>query len=224
MRDNKAVAFTGEVTYNGLVPNDDFLVARTAAYIDQRDIHIAEMTVAEVRGCRMGMWWLLTHSHTFTRSISLPPITFVPLPFAPLQTLYFASTCLGPGLSKSETLARTPSHTTHTHAHTHFHTHTHILTPHATLFSFRLPISELHDELVVREQAMGIVPNAELDKLWVATYADQASSALVEMFSKILGIDHEMNTVVGDDLLKGISGGQKKRVTTGEAERGGGGI
>jgi hypothetical protein len=33
---------------------------------------------------------------------------------------------------------------------------------------------------------------------------------------KILGLDICADTVVGNDMLRGISGGQKKRVTTGK--------
>lgn len=41
--------------------------------------------------------------------------------------------------------------------------------------------------------------------------------ALTEMvnFTKILGLDTCANTLVGDEMLRGISGGQKKRLTTG---------
>ena len=34
-------------------------------------------------------------------------------------------------------------------------------------------------------------------------------------FTKILGLDICGDTLVGDEMLKGISGGQKKRLTTG---------
>jgi hypothetical protein len=37
----------------------------------------------------------------------------------------------------------------------------------------------------------------------------------MQMFTQLLGIDHVMDTVVGNELLKGISGGQKRRVTSG---------
>lgn len=36
-----------------------------------------------------------------------------------------------------------------------------------------------------------------------------------EIYAKILGLDICANTLVGDEMLKGISGGQKKRLTTG---------
>lgn len=35
------------------------------------------------------------------------------------------------------------------------------------------------------------------------------------MYVKILGLDICADTLVGDEMLKGISGGQKKRLTTG---------
>lgn len=35
------------------------------------------------------------------------------------------------------------------------------------------------------------------------------------MFAQLFGIDHVMDTVVGDQQLKGISGGQRRRVTIG---------
>jgi hypothetical protein len=34
--------------------------------------------------------------------------------------------------------------------------------------------------------------------------------------TKILGLDMCGDTLVGDEMLKGISGGQKKRLTTGQ--------
>lgn len=36
-----------------------------------------------------------------------------------------------------------------------------------------------------------------------------------EISAKILGLDICADTLVGDEMLKGISGGQKKRLTTG---------
>lgn len=38
----------------------------------------------------------------------------------------------------------------------------------------------------------------------------------VEMTAKILGLTNALDTVVGDELLRGVSGGEKKRVTLGE--------
>ena len=35
-------------------------------------------------------------------------------------------------------------------------------------------------------------------------------------YGQILGLDVCKDTIVGDDMKKGISGGQKKRVTTGQ--------
>ena len=40
--------------------------------------------------------------------------------------------------------------------------------------------------------------------------------SILNIRARLLGLDVCIDTVCGNDLLKGISGGQKKRVTTGE--------
>ncbi|XP_028753873.1 ABC transporter G family member 32-like isoform X2 [Neltuma alba] len=46
--------------------------------------------------------------------------------------------------------------------------------------------------------------------------AGQETNLVVEHIMKVLGLDSCADTLVGDEMLKGISGGQKKRLTTGE--------
>ncbi|GLC46814.1 hypothetical protein PLESTM_001929100 [Pleodorina starrii] len=75
---------------------------------------------------------------------------------------------------------------------------------------------ELHDLLTERERAAGIAPDPDLDRLWSTAYGPHGHTLMVELFARLLGIDHVMNTVVGNEMLKGISGGQKRRVTVGE--------
>ncbi|MBA0872092.1 hypothetical protein Goshw_006563, partial [Gossypium schwendimanii] len=58
---------------------------------------------------------------------------------------------------------------------------------------------ELMMEVSRREKEAGIVPDPDIDA-----------------YMKILGLDICAGTIVGDALQRGISGGQKKRVTTGE--------
>ncbi|KAI4325296.1 hypothetical protein MLD38_030708 [Melastoma candidum] len=58
---------------------------------------------------------------------------------------------------------------------------------------------ELLSELARREKQAGVFPEPEVD-----------------LFMKILGLDICRDTIVGNEMLRGISGGQKKRVTTGE--------
>jgi ABC-type multidrug transport system ATPase subunit len=43
----------------------------------------------------------------------------------------------------------------------------------------------------------------------------QESSIVTDYILKILGLEVCADTVVGNEMLRGISGGQRKRVTTG---------
>ncbi|KAL2338309.1 hypothetical protein Fmac_012755 [Flemingia macrophylla] len=72
-------------------------------------------------------------------------------------------------------------------------------------------------ELARREKNAGIKPDEDLD-LFMKSLAlgGQETNLVVEYILKILGLDICGDTLVGDEMLKGISGGQKKRLTTGE--------
>ncbi|GFZ11193.1 pleiotropic drug resistance 6 [Actinidia rufa] len=76
---------------------------------------------------------------------------------------------------------------------------------------------ELLAELLRREKDAGIKPDPEIDAFMKATaVAGQESSLVTDYVLKILGLDICADIMVGDDMTRGISGGQKKRVTTGE--------
>ncbi|KAE8705821.1 Pleiotropic drug resistance protein 3 [Hibiscus syriacus] len=72
-------------------------------------------------------------------------------------------------------------------------------------------------ELARREKNAGIKPDEDLD-IFMKSLAlgGKETSLVVENIMKILGLDLCSDTLVGDEMLKGISGGQKKRLTTGE--------
>nr|GEX61824.1 pleiotropic drug resistance protein 2-like [Tanacetum cinerariifolium] len=76
---------------------------------------------------------------------------------------------------------------------------------------------EMLAELSRREKAEGIKPDAELDAFMKAiAVSGQESSLVTEYVLRLLGLDICSDTMVGDEMRRGISGGQKKRVTTGE--------
>ncbi|GLT66273.1 hypothetical protein SLA2020_386450 [Shorea laevis] len=76
---------------------------------------------------------------------------------------------------------------------------------------------DLLSELARREKDAGILPEAEVDLFMKATAMKGVESSLITDYTlKILGLDICKDTIVGDEMQRGISGGQKKRVTTGE--------
>ncbi|VVA18637.1 PREDICTED: pleiotropic drug resistance [Prunus dulcis] len=76
---------------------------------------------------------------------------------------------------------------------------------------------ELLSELARREKADGIFPELEVDLFMKATSMGGIESSLITDYTlKILGLDICKDTIVGDEMQRGISGGQRKRVTTGE--------
>ncbi|KAJ0680275.1 putative ABC-type ferric hydroxamate transporter [Helianthus annuus] len=76
---------------------------------------------------------------------------------------------------------------------------------------------ELLAELARREKQAGVFPEADVDLFMKGTTVEGFESNLITYYIlRILGLDMCRDTYVGDEMRKGISGGQKKRVTTGE--------
>ncbi|XVE75536.1 hypothetical protein DITRI_Ditri12bG0101500 [Diplodiscus trichospermus] len=76
---------------------------------------------------------------------------------------------------------------------------------------------QLLAELSRREKHAGIKPDTEIDAFMKATaMAGQKTSLVTDYVLKILGLDICSDIIVGDEMKRGISGGQKKRLTTGE--------
>ncbi|KAB1221288.1 Pleiotropic drug resistance protein 2 [Morella rubra] len=76
---------------------------------------------------------------------------------------------------------------------------------------------EMLSELSRREKEAGIKPDPEIDAFMKATaMSGQKTSLVTDYVLKILGLDICADIMVGDEMRRGISGGQKKRLTTGE--------
>ncbi|KAK8473550.1 hypothetical protein PHAVU_001G166400 [Phaseolus vulgaris] len=129
--------FSGKVTYNGHAM-DEFVPQRTAAYVNQNDLHIAELTVRE--------------------------------------TLAFSARVQGVG-----------------------------------------PRYDLLAELSRREKEANIMPDPDIDVYMKAVATEgQKENLITDYVLRILGLETCADTVVGNTMLRGISGGQKKRLTAGE--------
>ncbi|KAK9794008.1 hypothetical protein WJX73_008792 [Symbiochloris irregularis] len=127
----------GEVTYNGR-SFKDFRVTRTAAYVEQEDVHMGELTVRE--------------------------------------TFDFGARCMGAG-TKAADLA----------------------------------------ELRRLEKEMQIEPDWNIDAFMKAESIEgKYKSVMTEYVVHMLGLGICADTEVGNAMRRGVSGGQKKRVTSGE--------
>ncbi|XP_020531340.1 ABC transporter G family member 39 isoform X3 [Amborella trichopoda] len=77
--------------------------------------------------------------------------------------------------------------------------------------------SEMLAEICRREKALGITPHPEIDTFMKANLEeDKGRSLVIDHILKVLGLENCADTIVGDQMQRGISGGQKKRLTIGE--------
>ncbi|KAF1858637.1 hypothetical protein Lal_00044670 [Lupinus albus] len=76
---------------------------------------------------------------------------------------------------------------------------------------------EILTELLRREKQAKIKPDSDIDAyMKAAALEGQKTSLVTDYILKILGLEICADIMVGDGIIRGISGGQKKRVTTGE--------
>ncbi|CAI0420676.1 unnamed protein product [Linum tenue] len=80
-------------------------------------------------------------------------------------------------------------------------------------------LRDLLEELARREKAASIIPDPDVDDFMKASATQGLASIVVtDYVLKILGLEGCADTLVGNEMIRGISGGQKKRVTTGKTK------
>lgn len=78
-------------------------------------------------------------------------------------------------------------------------------------------LAALLKELESREREAGIKPDAGVDAFLRARLREGITGSMsTEMVLSLLGLTECRETLVGDDVIRGVSGGQKKRVSTGD--------
>ncbi|KAG8477556.1 hypothetical protein CXB51_030215 [Gossypium anomalum] len=79
--------------------------------------------------------------------------------------------------------------------------------------------ADMLKEISRREKQSGIVPEPDIDTFMKAISVEGLKGTLqTDYILKILGLDICADTIVGDAMNRGISGGQKRRLTTGCAQ------
>ncbi|GAV70531.1 ABC_tran domain-containing protein/ABC2_membrane domain-containing protein/PDR_assoc domain-containing protein, partial [Cephalotus follicularis] len=79
------------------------------------------------------------------------------------------------------------------------------------------PRYDMLAELLRREKAANIKPDPDIDVFMKAESLEgQETSLVTDYILKILGLEICADILVGDEMFRGVSGGEKKRVTTGE--------
>ncbi|KXZ50445.1 hypothetical protein GPECTOR_16g619 [Gonium pectorale] len=184
---------SGEVRYNGHAL-DELNVRRTAAYVDQMDVHNPNLTVRETldfaHACQVGL-----HGAAFD----------VPAELAAHRIT--SNTNNGHnGHNGDSTYGSGPA--TPSHAATADNGHNGGVASSSGRF-LKAIRSHRHDKHLLEQAA----PEDEFESLLRQAWGTRVR---VDIVMSLLGLSHCADTLVGDALMRGISGGERKRLTSAE--------
>ncbi|RWV89616.1 hypothetical protein GW17_00048231 [Ensete ventricosum] len=202
----------GEISYNGY-RLDEFVPQKTAAYISQNDVHVGEMTVKETFDFSARCQGVGARYGTDSIPSLSPPATPQGSPYRSLSAESCVLLDLLTELAKREKDAG--------------------ILPEAEvdLFMKAGGGGVQRGDAVTHPARWGLVnrlsyavvvlhPHASTTLFFCSTKmrrnGEHCDGNLSIFNNRILGLDICGDTIVGDEMQRGISGGQKKRVTTGE--------
>ncbi|THG20365.1 hypothetical protein TEA_008916 [Camellia sinensis var. sinensis] len=204
---NKSLKVAGEVSYNGY-KLEEFIPQKTSAYISQNDLHIPEMTVRETLdfsarcqgvGSRADIMIEVSEREKQAGIVPDPDIDTYMKTVKKGDTI-FVGQYLFTGIETTsvwlEVLEiRGPDIIC-------------LVKNSASLvgFVFTMHVSQVHIDLPTL---------TDVDRQAISVEG-QKTTLQTDYIIKILGLDICADTLAGDAMRRGISGGQKKRLTTGE--------
>lgn len=78
-------------------------------------------------------------------------------------------------------------------------------------------LADILDAVEGLEKEQGITPDPDTAAFMKTRMAVGKHNLVTSIMLRVLGLEHVAETVIGGPMLRGVSGGQRKRVTTGEA-------
>ncbi|XP_019100821.1 PREDICTED: ABC transporter G family member 31 [Camelina sativa] len=215
---DKSLKKTGNITYNG-ENLDEFHVKRTSAYISQTDNHIAELTVRETldfaarcQGANEGFAGYMKDLTRLEKERGIRPSSEIDAFMKKTGNITYN----GENLDEFH-VKRTSAYISQTDNHIAELTVRETLDFAARCQGANEGFAGYMKDLTRLEKERGIRPSSEIDAFMkAASVKGEKHSVSTDYVLRVLGLDVCSDTIVGNDMMRGVSGGQRKRVTTGE--------
>lgn len=191
---DSSLKVSGRVSYNGH-DMDEFVPQRSSAYISQDDVHIGQLTVRETLAFSARCQGIGTRYGKLSFR-SFPFISFKPFPFVIFSFKNITSTMVVEMLMELSRREREAK-----------------IQPDPDIDLYMKATALKGQEGLVTDYILKVIQNY-LYGIRILFFF--VVSELTINIAQILGLEICADIMVGDQMTRGISGGQKKRVTTGK--------